>query len=114
MNKIVWTWGYFPFTMGGSVNRPIKTELPCAGPFDLGSGYVGYVFENKGKWHVVEDISGGLVGFGKTIDEALAQVRADIAEGDPKTMAAQIMWAAKDLAKAEMLEPEKFLELFRG
>lgn len=39
----VWKWGYFPFNLGGSVLRPIKTTVSVDEPVDLGAGYQGYV-----------------------------------------------------------------------
>jgi hypothetical protein len=55
----VWTEGYLPLTMGGSVHRPIIMELPIeelGELHDLGSGYTGWVLHHPktGDMYVVE------------------------------------------------------------
>ncbi len=41
----IWKMGYFPFSLGGNIHRPIKTISPVGDPIDLGGGYTGYLID---------------------------------------------------------------------
>lgn len=106
----VCTYGYFPFTMGGEVWRPIKCDVPITGgPFDLGSGYEGYLITSpNGTTFVAESITGMFVG--STIEE----VRNDISCADYKVMKIQIEDAKKDFAKSTAIPVEEFWRMLRS
>lgn len=106
----VWTWGYFPFTVGGEVNRPIFTNAVVPKDIrlhDLGKGYFGYLIGCKNGFVVVEKETGGIVG------DNLESVRRDIAEGDPKVMKQQIAENKKHGERAGYVKPEKFWDMIK-
>jgi hypothetical protein len=106
----IWSIGYFPFTMGGKVHRPIKTEIEINDNqiFDLGKGKKGYlIISPKGKTYVAESETGAFVG--STIED----VRKDILEGDKKVMNKQIKEAKEQVRMAEKFEPEEFWRFFK-
>ena len=102
----VWTWGYFPFTLGGEVDRPLKCSLPIKGPFDLEAGYQAFTTESPaGQLYVVESTSGGIVG------TSLEEVNDDIQTGDLDLMAEQVETATAHRKRAQAVTPEKFWKL---
>ena len=100
----VWTLGYNPFVMGGSVWQPIATEVePDSGPYSLGKGLSGYlIISPTGKVFIADAETGAFVG------PSLAQVRQDIAEGDETVIRQQLDKARTDAGRAEMLTLEQF------
>lgn len=105
----MWTWGYFPFVMGGDTYQPISTEVEAVGPFDLGKGYQGYftVDPKTGRTFVVESVTGGIVG------SFIEDVQRDIAEGDEAIMAQQIEQYRGKLAQSKLLPNDEFFGSFR-
>ena len=108
----IWTWGYFPFSMGGSVHRPIKcavSEDHLSGPCDIGQGYQAYIVTSPAHLtYVVEASTGALIG--PTIED----VRHDIEYGNPEFMAQQMIESAKNLTKAQLLSFDEFWEKDRN
>ena len=105
----VYTIGYFPFTMGGSVERPIKCDMEGWGPYPLGGEYQGYIVVGpNGKQFVAESETGAFVG------GTLAEVRADIKAGDPEIMKEQIEKAREQARTAEIVQPDQFWKLLRA
>jgi hypothetical protein len=101
--RLVWTMGYRPFVMGGSVHYPMGTRVPCSGPFDLGRGYSGYLATApNGRTFVAEATTGALVG------PTIEAVRKDIETGDPKLMVAQVAKATETVKKVEETTPKEF------
>ena len=103
----IWRMGYFPFTMGGSLYRPIAAELPdeqLGELYDLGLGFSGYLItDSNDQTHVIESLSGAHVG--DTLDE----VRQDIATScDLEFMRDQVMDAIQKRDSATMIELETF------
>jgi hypothetical protein len=111
MQVTVWTRGYRPFIMGGNVNADLKADVECDGPFDLGKGYSGYVFQAGKKWFVAESESGGIVGNGATQEEALKSVIDDVRVADEAFMEQQIKDACARREKAAMQNTEYFLSI---
>lgn len=107
----VWTWGYFPFTCGGEVNRPIFTNAVVPKDIklhDLGKGFFGYLIGCKNGFVVVEKETGGIVG------DNLESVRRDIAECDDiKIMQRQIEENKKHGQRASYEKPEKFWDMIK-
>lgn len=57
----IWTMGYFPFTMGGNVNRPISTEVKIIETKKL-KGINFFSFKTpKGTLKVCEAKTGGII-----------------------------------------------------
>ena len=105
----IWKWGYFPFTLGGEVHRPIKTTVAVGEPLDLGKGYSGYLIEGpNGQKFIAEATSGGIVG------PDLKSVREDIASGDEYIMAAQVAAGIDTRKEAKTLTVERFFSHFKG
>lgn len=104
----IWTWGYFPFTMGGQVHRPIKCEVPedlIQGPSEIGQGYQACIVTSPAHLtYVVEASTGALIG--PTIED----VRCDVENGEPEVMAQQVAESMKNLGKAELLGFAEFWE----
>lgn len=68
-----WTLGYFPFTMGGRVWRPMVATLACDEPVHAGKGFFVQVAHGPGgATKVIEATTGAVVG------DTLEQVMADI------------------------------------
>lgn len=106
---VIWTIGYFPFTMGGRVNRPIKCDVPVEGPFDIGAGYQAYVATSpSGKTFVAEGITGAIVG------STLESVRDDVRVAVVGVMEEQVEAARQQVSGARMLTPEKFWHMLRA
>lgn len=101
--RAIWTEGYRPFVMGGSVYYPIGCKVECEGPHEIGLGYRAWVATApNGRTFVAESMTGAIVG------PTLEQVREDIRTGDPAIMKQQVA-AAKQRAKAiEFTTPDKF------
>jgi hypothetical protein len=105
----IWTYGYYPFSMGGRTWRPIKAKVPVKGPFPIGMGLAAWVAESpKGKTCVVETTSHAIVG------PDLETVRADVALGDSETMWEQIRKGMEEYAVATPLEPAELWHLLRA
>lgn len=105
----IWTWGSFPFVMGGPVRQAVKTDVePTSGPHDLGQGYTGYVITTPaGNTRVAEAATGALVG------DTLDDVRRDVADANPETMRDQIAAAANHAHSAKTLTPAEFWRLMK-
>jgi hypothetical protein len=105
----IWTMGYFPFTLGGDVHRPICCDVEVSGPHDLGFGYQGYVATSpNGRTFVAESETGAIVG------PSLSDVINDISQGDPSIMRKQIEKAHETAKRAEELSPDRFWSLIKG
>ncbi|HBI38192.1 MAG TPA: hypothetical protein DDY71_11155 [Spirochaetia bacterium] len=103
----IWKMGYFPFTMGGNLYRPIATEFPdekLGISYDLGLGFEGYlIVDSKNRTFVVEKISGAIVG--STIEE----VRKDIVDAnDLVEMQDQVIESTKIRDNAELMSFDDF------
>ncbi len=100
----IWKLGYFPFTLGGPVHRPVKTTVTVGESIDLGGGYRGYVIgePDRGIYYVAEAQSGAIVGHN------VESARADIAGGDPEFMAAQVEDGIEKRKNAESISPKRF------
>lgn len=74
------------------------------------------VFKNPktGHYHIADRESGALVGHGKEIGLAIAEVVSDIAQGEPDFMDSQIENAKKEMAQAEEYTAEEFWRGFLG
>ncbi len=102
----VWTWGYFPFTIGGRCNREIATMVQARGPYDLGLGYKGYIAKSpNGRTYIAEATTGAFIG------STLVEVRDDIATGDREIMKRQVADSAKSVANAQVLKSDDFWKL---
>lgn len=110
----IWTIGYFPFTMGGPLERPVKCDVPVTGPFDIGAGYQAFVAVSpSGKTFVAESITGAIVG------PSLEEVRADVASATVAVMTKAVMTkqiesAKKQVAIVQTLSPKEFWHLLRA
>jgi hypothetical protein len=91
--RIIWTWAYFPFQMGGQVTRPMLTEVEAIEEKSIGKGYKGFSFKTPKGIKIAESITGAIVG------DSFEQVRKDIAEGDDGVIKKQISEAKKELEK---------------
>lgn len=101
----VWTWGYFPITMGGRMWRPMATVLDATGPHELGRGFRGFLVTGPdGVTAVAEAQSGAIVG------DNLESVRADItACGSCEVMRKQVEYArTEDRSDEVELLPEEW------
>ena len=99
----IWKWGYFPYTLGGKVHRPIKTTVDVDDRVDLGGGYEGYVVETPaGECFIVEATSGAVIG------STVEAVRQDIAAGDPDLMRDQVSDSLLKRKNAQVLTPDEF------
>ena len=99
----VFTYGFFPFTREGSVNKPIKCDLPATGPCDLAADRQGYlIIDPNGGTHVVDATTGLLIG--RTVE----QVRADLNAADPQMVEGHFEKLKSILADATLLTPDEF------
>lgn len=106
-SRLIWTYGYRPFMMGGSVNYPLKAKVPCSGPYDLGKGYVGYVaLAPNGSAYVAESQTGAIIGCAATRPMALEMVWADIKKATKKIMDNQIAYAREQVKRPDCLTVE--------
>ncbi len=105
----IFTLGYFPFTMGGTIWRPISIEAEPLSSHTQ-DGVTLCVFRNpiSGKFHVAEELSGGMVGHGTSESGALASTLQDLADADKKIVKEQIQDAIKQSQEAKELVPEEF------
>jgi len=98
--------GYFPFSMGGKVRRPIVCDVEVTGPYDIGAGRQAYLATSpSGKTFVAESETGAIVG------PNLEQVRQDVAEAVVGVMERQMEQARETLKEAETLDAERFWPL---
>lgn len=109
------TMGYFPFTFGGDIQRPIKTTIEEYTRVDIGKGYYGILVKNpvRNLWHLAQEDCGCLIGTHKNKADLLKQVRNDVKTGDEELMKEQIEKGKKLLDRAHTLEPQKFFEMFK-
>ena len=99
---VVWMMKYNPFSPRGPPTRPVKSELPTRGPFDIGLGYTAYLIDTpSGDTLVAETQSGGVIG------PDLKTVRDDVSAGDPSLMAQQVAEAARAKQGAQAMKPEQ-------
>src|SRR5574340_1546439 len=80
-----------------SINEPeqplafFKAFAHVTGPYDLGQGYKGYLFNpNKVGYAVVESTSGAMIGLGWTAEVALCQARQAIKYDPPEKTRARL------------------------
>jgi hypothetical protein len=94
----IWTLSYFPFTMGGNVNRPIITEVPIIEEKEIGKGFKAFSFMTpKGTIRIAESITGAIVG------DSFEQVMKDISAASLEVCKKQIEEAYATLAKGNSL-----------
>ena len=105
----IWTWGTFPFVMGGPVRQAVKTDVEStSGPHDLGHGYEGYVITTPaGNTRVAEATTGALVG------DTLDDVRRDVADASPEAMRDRVAAAADHVRTAKTMTPAEFWRLMK-
>ncbi len=102
-----WTMGYFPFTMGGSVNRPIIADIKVEGPIPLGQGLLGYLATSptKKKTIVVEGLTGAVVG------DSYFKVVEDVRTASLDVIADQLTEAVQRVKTAEEVSEDKFWQM---
>lgn len=110
---IIWTEGYFPFTMGGNVHRPVAAHIPdeeLGEKFDLGGGYFGYLLTSPRteKTYVVESTTGAFIG------PTIEVVRADIKDAHAEVMADQLGAGLLRKKKATTVPFDQFWGLLKG
>jgi hypothetical protein len=114
----VWTYAYFPFTIGGNVWQPISTvvETPVAITKTKSGIFLAVIRNPKtNHFHVAEVTTGAFVGFGTTHDEAIKEVLKDLSTADKTVVMRQLKDAAKKKQQAHALTPEEFWSKnFRG
>ena len=104
----IYTRGYRPFVMGGSVHYFLATEVEASEHFDVGQGIsCRLVVAPNGATFCVEAETGAIVG------STPAEVKQDMAEADPEVVQKQITQARHDSASAEEVPPQRFWELMR-
>ena len=110
MKLRIYTFFYFPFTMGGDVWQPRACEVDeeqLDGPHYLGRDYRGYLISTPGGHFVVaEATTGALIG------PNLQEVCKDVATGDPELMDRQMEQAKVDSTRAQLIEPEEFWKIY--
>ena len=103
MKITIWTFGYEPFTMGGDVWQPIKTDVEAESLHEIGRGYKGYLVKAPdGSTIVAESITGALVG------PTIARVKKDIETGDPDLMKEQVAKAKEQVKRARTIDADEF------
>lgn len=99
---IVWTQAYCPFSLGGSVHRPIGVEINASmlDSVDLGRGYRGFIITSPrtGATYVAEAETGAFIG------TDLEEVRDDIQAADERVMTRQIV-SARVMSKSVSVQP---------
>lgn len=101
-----WTMGYFPFTMGGSVTRPIIADIKAEGPIPLGQGLFGYLaISPGGKTIVIESLTGAVVG------DSYFRVVEDIRTASLDVIAGQLEDAVQRVKTAEEVTEAKFWQM---
>ena len=101
--RLIWTRGYRPFVMGGSVHYDLGCKTTCEGPFDVGRGYSAWMATApNGNKFVAEATTGAIVG------GSLEQVREDIKTGDPELMKKQMADAKQRVKDVEEKDPAFF------
>lgn len=107
--KRIWTIGYRPFVMGGSVHYNMACDIKCDGPFDLGDKYKGYLaIAPNGKTFVAEYKSGAIVG------DTIENVKNDILTGDKEMMEKQVKDAIESSKKVEVVSEDYFWEALKA
>ena len=105
----IWTMGYFPFTIGGSVNQPIVTEIGFIEEKNVGKGFRAFSFKTpNGTLRVAESVTGAIVG------DSFENVKEDIKSGSKKDMLKQIEDAKQILkGSCKHLTNEEFFKLYK-
>lgn len=101
----IWTMGYFPFTMGGQVYRPIGANVLVneESLFDVGRGIQAYLIVSpSGKTVVAEKRSGAIIG------NSIEEVRADVQTGTDESCEQQIVEGLENAARAELIDKLEF------
>lgn len=104
--RTIFTLGYRPWIMGGSVNYYLAAKVRVTGPHKLGKGFYGYLATGpNGKTKVADATSGAIIG------DTLEEVRNDVATAPSiKGMKEQIKEAVamtKDIYRFEV-HPKEF------
>lgn len=103
-----WTYGYFPFKMGGSPWQPIAADVEADGPHDIGKGMQAYlVTAPSGKTYVAEAVSGAFVG------PSLERVRKDVRAGGEDMMAEQLRRAAEVAPTARVISADELWRMLK-
>ena len=104
----IWTMGYFPFTMGGSVNRPMITEVEIIEEKPIGKGFKAFSFKTpKGTTIIAESITGAIVG------QSFKEVKKDVAEATKKVMNEQIEEGKEKLKYGTHMSNDEFFSLYK-
>ena len=104
--KRIWTLGYFPFTMGGNVNRSICTDVEIKEEEKLGKGIVGWLVDTPRGERVCEATTGAIVG------NSFEKVKQNIADATQDMVDKQIADAKELARKAEHFEPGDFWRMY--
>ena len=107
----VYTWRTEPFALGG-LGRHIAANLEEYERVDIGKGYYGIVFPNRGRdcWHLALENCGALVQSGYDRNQVIALAKADIKLANPKVLRDQISRGRQDQQDAELIKLEEFLK----
>lgn len=106
----IWTMGYFPMTMGGSVHQPIVTEIEPIEEKKIGKGLKAFSFKTpKGNLRIAESITGAIVG------DSFKEVIADVKVASKKVMMEQIENGKKMLSSGSVkhYSNQKFFQLYK-
>ena len=104
----IWTMGYFPFTVGGSVHQPMLTDVVMIEEREIGKGFKAFSFKTpKGTIKIAESITGAIVG------DSFESVMKDVKGASIKFMQDQISVAKKKLQGARKnMSNKRFFELY--
>lgn len=97
----IWTRAYNPFTMGGTVNKNIATEVEVNDSdwFELANGFYG---AKLGNGFYVDKVSGGLLG--KDLD----LIKEDIKSSTKEVINAQLQEMKLECDRAILVSNEDF------
>lgn len=111
----IYTWKDEPFSFGGK-GRYIGTEIQEYERIDLGKGFFGLLVRNpyKKPFHMVDEISGALVGSAPTRLAVIKRVRKDVGEGEEEVMRGQQEEFKGVLQGIPMMENKDFFIAFEG
>lgn len=106
----VWTMGYFPFTVGGSVHQPIITEVEVIEEKRIGKGFKAFSFKTPtGTTRIAESVTGAIVA--ASFDEVIR----DVAQSKKVVILEQIAESAKMLQSGTVKHyaPKEFFKLYK-
>lgn len=110
----VYTLASNPFRFGATHDL-VKADIDEYERVHIGKGYYAIVFYNpvRSIYHIALEDGGALIGTDMDKVILINRIKREVAEGDEEVMVQQVQMAKEQLAKAELIERDRWFQKFK-